>query len=163
MAAHYSQPKGFVGRQLIYRVSVGNESYGAIAAGSATRFLPGRTEFFGRKIPLNSLVNNTFFHIEKQNGRYPFSNFAAKVVATWRKTTMSDWLTYYGDEVLGWETLVEPPRTGILYTRDGWTRVGVTKGYTCKRLAGKGTDSWSGRRVWDTKNIRPKLVFVREV
>jgi len=76
---------------------------------------------------------------------------------------MSDWLTYYGDEVLGWETLVEPPRTGILYTRDGWTRVGVTKGYTCKRLAGKGTDSWSGRRVWDTKNIRPKLVFVREV
>jgi hypothetical protein len=43
-----------------------------------------------------------------------------------------------------------------------WTCVGMTKGYTCKRIGGQGTDSWTGQRIWDTKNLRPKLVFVRE-
>lgn len=163
MAAHYSAPKGFVGRQLVYRVSVDGIIYGATTAGSATRFLPGREAFFGGVIPLNNLVNNTFFHIEKQNGHYPFGNFAARVVAAWRKTVMIDWLAYYGDVVLGWETLVELPRIGTLYACDGWTEVGMTKGQTCKRVAGKSTDSWTGKRVWDTKNLRPKRVFVREV
>ena len=65
--------------------------------------------------------------------------------------------------MLGWETLVELPRTGTLYACDGWAEVGMTKGYTCKRVAGKGTDAWTGKRVWDTKNLRPKRVFVREV
>lgn len=68
MAAHYSAPKGFVGRQLIYLVLVDGIAYGAVVAGSATRFLPGREEFFGCSIPLNNIVNNTFFHIEKQGG-----------------------------------------------------------------------------------------------
>ena len=163
MAMHYSAPKGFVGRQLIYRVSVDDVIYGATAAGSATRFLPGRKTFFGRDIPLNNMVNNTFFHIEKQGGRYPFGNFAARVVAAWRKKVLVDWLLYYGDVVLGWETLVELPRIGTLYACDGWTEVGMTKGQTCKRVAGESTDSLTGRRVWDTKNLRPKRVFVREV
>lgn len=163
MAKHYSAPKGFVGRQLIYRVSVDGVIYGAIAAGSATRFLPGREAFFGRSIPLNNMVNNTFFHIEKQCGRYPFGNFAARVVAAWRKMVLIDWQTYYGDAVLGFETLVELPRIGTLYVCDGWTEVGVTKGQTCKRVAGISTDGWTGKRVWDTKNLRPKRVFVRKV
>lgn len=164
MASHYSAPKGFVGRQLIYRVQFAGVSYGAIAAGSATRFLPGRADFFGREIPLNNLVNNTFFHIEKQNGRYPFPRFAELVVRQWRTLVVHDWPEQYaGDVVEGWETLVELPRPGTVYLRDGWTLVGTTKGYTCKRVAGKGTDSWTGKRVWDTQNLRPKLVFVRNV
>lgn len=163
MTTHYSAPKGFVGRQLIYRVQVNGIIYGATAAGSATRFLPGRKDFFGREIPLNNMVNNTFFHIEKQAGRYPLRNFATQIVRKWREVVMIDWLTYYGDRVLGWETLVEEPRTGELYRRDGWTEVGMTKGYTCKRVAGKSTDGWTGKRVWDMKNLRPKRVFVREV
>jgi hypothetical protein len=66
----------------------------------------------------------------------------------------------YGDVPIGFESLVELPRSGEVYKRDGWTEVGVTKGQTCKRIAGKGTDSWTGRRVWDTKNLRPKRIFV---
>ncbi len=164
MAAHYSQPKGFVGRQLIYFVEHDGERYGAIAAGSATRFLPGREAFFGCVVPLNNHVNNTFFHIEKRGGgRYPYRHFAARVVAEWRNVVLGDWFARYGDRVLGWETLVELPRTGALYVRDGWTEVGMTKGFTCKRTAGKGTDSWSGKRVWDMKNLRPKRVFVRAI
>ncbi len=163
MSTHYSAPKGFVGRQLIYQISVEGIIYGATAAGSATRFLPGREAFFKRTIPLNNLVNNTFFHIEKQNGKYPCRNFAAHIVRKWREKVLLDWVLYYDDFVLGWETLVELPRTGELYVRDDWHEVGMTKGYTCKRVAGESTDTWTGKRVWDTKNLRPKRVFVREV
>jgi hypothetical protein len=49
---------------------------------------------------------------------------------------------------------------------NGWEEVGITVGYTCKRVSGKGrhrTDSWTGQRVWDTKNKRPKRVFVRHL
>mgnify|MGYP001576909858 CR=1 FL=1 len=160
MASHYSAPKGFVGRQLIYRISFEGTIYGAIAAGSATRFLPGREGFFGTTPPLNNLVNNTFFHIENQ-GRYPFHNFAASVVREYRARVLVDWPAVYGDLVMGFETLVELPRLGTLYVLDGWTEVGLTKGYTCKRIAGASTDAWSGKRVWNTKNLRPKRVFVR--
>lgn len=163
MSIHYSAPKGFVGRQLIYQIIFGETSYGAIAAGSATRFLPGRTDFFNCEIPLNNLVNNTFFHLEKQSTKYPSRNFSTQVVALWRETVRQDWQTKYGDLVLGWETLVELPRTGELYRRDGWSEVAVTEGFTCKREAGQGTDSWTGKRVWNTTRLRPKKVFVREV
>ena len=163
MAVHYSQPKGFVGRQLIYRIEVDGTVYGATAAGSATRFLPGRQEFFGCVLPLNNLVSNTFFHVEKQAGEYPMRNFTPKVVRAWREIVLIDWPARYGDEVLGFETLVELPRTGDLYIRDGWQEIGMTKGYTCKRVAGHGTDSWTGKRVWDTKNLRPKRVFAKTV
>jgi|GEM_PF-2515046 len=163
MASHYSAPKGFVGRQLIYKIFVNDICYGALAAGSATRFLPGRSDFFGREVLLDNLVNNTFFHIEKRNGQYPFRNFATAVVKKWRETVIYDWPRYYGSEVQGFETLVELPRTGELYRRDNWTEVGMTKGYTCKRVAGRGTDNWSGKRVWDVKNLRPKRVFVKKI
>lgn len=78
----------------------------------------------------------------------------------YRKTIEADWKQKYGDDVLWHETLVELPRTGDCYKKDGWRLVGQTKGYTCKRIAGNGTDSWTGKRVWDTENLRPKLVFV---
>lgn len=164
MARHYSAPKGFVGRSLIYLVVGNYRTYGAIVAGSATRFLPGREAFFGASLPLNNIVNNTFFHIEKVDGRYPYRNFVPKVLREWRLRVGAAWCEEYGDEVLGWESLVELPRTGDAYDRDGWTNVGTTHGYTCKRTAGKGTDSWSGRRAWNTDptQLRPKHVFVRQ-
>lgn len=160
MAEHYSQPKGFVGRQLIYLICHEGAVYGAIAAGSATRHLPGRAAVLGTP-PLNALVNNTFFHVKPLAG-YPLRNFTTRCVAAWRQRVQLDWIVYYGDIVAGFETLVELPRTGELYRRDGWVEVGQTKGFTCKREGGKGTDSWSGRRVWNTTELRPKRVFVRK-
>lgn len=46
MSIHYSHPKGFVGRQLIYKIFDDNEFVGVIVGGSATLHLPGRNEFF---------------------------------------------------------------------------------------------------------------------
>ena len=165
MKNHYSQPKGFVGRNICYAILFDGIYYGAIVGGSATLHLQGRNDFFNLqdKINLNLIINNIFFHIEKQNGKYPLRNFSQEILRLFRKRIKLDWENKYGDKIIGFETLVELPRTGELYKRDGWVLVGETKGYTCKRTSGTGTDSWTGKRVWDTKNLRPKHIFCRKV
>ncbi len=170
MAIHYSAPKGFVGRNICYAILWGGLYYGSIVGGSATLHLPGRDAFFGldthththtRTERLNQIVNNIFYHVEKVDGRYPCRWFTVEVLEAFRAQVVADWKARYGDDVIGFESLVELPRTGECYQRDGWALVGQTKGYTCKRTSGKGTDDWSGKRVWDTVNLRPKHVFVR--
>ena len=165
MDRHYSQPKGFVGRNICYSVIHNDICYGHIVGGSATRFLPGRDDFLGFSTleKLNNIVNNIFFHIEKVNGKYPIRWFSTAVLKCFRETIKDDWKLKYEDDIIGYETLVELPRTGDCYKKDGWDLVGQTKGYTCKRGAGKGTDGWSGKRVWDTENLRPKLVFCKKI
>ena len=163
MAVHYSAPKGFVGRNICYAVLWGGVYFGSIVGGSATLHLPNRNEYFGiDKGKLNNIINNIFFHVEKQDGKYPCRWFTVKVLSNFRRTIAKDWKLKYGDEVIGFESLVELPRTGDCYKKDGWDLIGQTTGYTCKRIGGKGTDNWSGKRVWDTKNLRPKLVFVKK-
>ncbi len=164
MAIHYSQPKGFVGRNICYAVEYDGIYYGHIVAGSATKFLPGRHDFLNTdKTFLNNIVNNIFYHIHKVNGEYPVRNFSTFIIRKFVNKVTLDWYNKYGNEVIGFETLIELPRTGECYRRAGWTEVGMTKGYTCKREAGKGTDSWSGKRVWDTVNLRPKRVFCLKI
>jgi len=167
MKNHYSQPKGFVGRSICYAIFYDNEYYGHIVAGSATRFLPNRNEFFGITIDeINKIINNIFYNISPLPGRkYPMRNFTASCVKEFVKKSQIDWFRKYGDECIGFETLVEKPRTGELYRRAGWSLVGETKGYTCKRGPGKGTDSWTGKRIWNTnpRLLRPKLVLCYKV
>jgi len=164
MVVHYSQPKGFVGRSICYAILWDNTYYGHIVAGSSTLHLPGRNEFFEiTKENLNNVVNNIFYSISPVLNRYPRRNFTTYVVQQWRERVKIDWKNKYGDSVFGYETLIELPRTGELYRRDGWQEVGMTKGYTCKRVAGTSTDSWSGKRVWNTENLRPKYVLCRKV
>lgn len=168
MAVHYSAPKGFVGRNICYAIMFNNIYYGAIVGGSATLHLVGRDEFFGitkqtKKAMLLKIINNIFYHIEKYNGHYPLRNMVPCVLAEFRKRISHDWRAKYGDEVIGFESLIELPRIGDAYKQDGGQEVGITKGQTCKRIAGKGTDGWTGKRVWDTKNLRPKRVFVRKI
>lgn len=163
MATHYSQPKGFVGRNICYAVYFNTTYYGHIVAGSATRFLPGRNEYLDITIDqLNNVVNNTFFNISPVD-KYPLRNFTSKVVRLFVKEVRCDWYKKYGDIVYGFETLIEKPRIGELYKRAGWEIVGETKGYTCKRVSGKGTDNWTGKRVWNTKYLKPKFVLCYKV
>lgn len=164
MKNHYSAPKGFVGRNICYAILYNDIYYGSIVGGSATLHLPNRNEYFGiNKSHLNHIINNIFFHVEKVNNKYPCHSFLPKILQKFRETMIKDWELKYNDKVLGFETLVELPRTGECYRRDGWKLIGQTAGYTCKRTAGKGTDSWSGKRVWDTNNLKPKLVFAKLV
>jgi hypothetical protein len=168
MAVHYSQPKGFVGRNICYAITYKSEYYGHIVAGSATRFLPGRNEFIGiNEKQLCFVISNIFFNVSPVTEKYPRRNFTSEILCNFVQKSTKDWEDKYGDPVLGFETLIEPPRTGELYRRAGWTHVGTTKGYTVKRKAwhenvaetGTGTDEWGGKRVWDMNDLRPKLVF----
>lgn len=162
MKTHYSKPKGFVGRSICYAIYYDKIYYGHIVGGSATRFLPGRNEYLNITIKdLNKVVNNIFFSINKVDNKYPLRNFTSKVVSLFTQQILQDWLDKYGDIVLGYETLVEKPRTGELYLKAGWQKVGETIGYTCKRISGKGSDSWSGKRVWNTnkEELRPKNIL----
>lgn len=162
MKNHYSQPKGFVGRNICYAIYYNSLYYGHIVAGSSTRFLPNRNEFLGITIEnLNNVINNIFFNISPINGSYPTRNFTSSVVKTFVNQSRKDWETKYGDICVGFETLVEKPRTGSLYLKAGWKIIGETKGYTCKRISGQSTDNWSGKRVWNTNpdELRPKLVL----
>lgn len=156
MKDHYSAPKGFVGRSLCYRVSVGGVTYGYTVWGSTAKWLPGRNPKF---CDLNCIVNNLFYSVSKVNGAYPMRNFTSEVVIACLYRVSIDWFCKYGDMVDRFETLTEPPRTGELYRRAGFQHAGRTKGQTCKRTGGTGSDSWKGARVWDTKNLRPKDVW----
>lgn len=162
MKVHYSSPKGFVGRNICYAILYDDIYYGAIVGGSATKFLPNRNEYFNN-CNLNNIINNIFYHVEKVNGDYPIRNFTVEVLKEFRNAVSLDWEKKYGDIVYGFESLVELPRTGEIYKRDGWDEIGITKGFTCKRIGGKGTDNWTGKRIWDTTNLRPKRVFAKRI
>jgi hypothetical protein len=166
MAIHYSQPKGFVGRNIPLAVYYEDSYYGHIVFGSATRHIPGRNEALGMTIAdLNLVANNIFYNISRVNGKYPLRNFTSRVVEEACRVVPILWYEKYGDKLIGFETLVELPRTGELYLKAGWEIVGKTVGYTCKRVAGVGSDGWTGRRVWNTGNdsLRPKLVLVKKI
>ncbi len=65
--------------------------------------------------------------------------------------------------MIGFECLVALPRTGQIYKQDRLKEIGLTHGFTCKRVAGKGTDNWTGKRVWNTTELFPKRIFVRNI
>ena len=159
MEIHYSHPNGFVGRQIMYKVLDENNKFcGAIAGGSATVHLPGREEFFGDEFELQQIVNNTFYHLLDVED----INFGTKVLKLWRRKIVEDWQKLYEDRVIGFETLVELPRTGSIYKADNWTLTGTTKGYTCRRVGGNSdSEKFGGVRVWDYDNLKPKLVFCK--
>jgi len=163
MEKHYSQPKGFVGRNICYAIYYNNIYYGHIVGGSCTLNLPGRNNFFKvDKSKYNNIINNIFYHIEKVKNKYPLRNFTTKVLKFWRKQIEKDWFKKYGNEVIGFESLIEPPRTADLYKKDKWKYLGKTKGFTCKRVPGKEKGVFKyGKRIWDYKNLRPKLVYAR--
>ncbi len=161
MSNHYSHPKGFVGRNICYAITYNNVYYGHIVGGSATRNLPGRNEFLNvTRADLNKVVNNIFFNVSPPADRkYPLRNFTSSIVKVFIKKISKDWLAEYGDPVVGFETLIELPRAGELYRRAGWTNVGTTKGYTCKRTVGYEFEGYRGERVWDYVDLRPKAVW----
>lgn len=166
MKIHYSNPRGFVGRNICYAIYFNDTYHGHIVGGSSTRFLPGRNEYFNITIDnLNNIVNNVFYNISKVDGKYPTRNFTSKVLDKFCNTIIEDWYNKYNDKVIGFETLIQKPRTGELYRRAGWELVGETIGYTCKRVGGKGTDNWTGKRQWNTdkESLKPKLVLCKKI
>lgn len=168
MENHYSKPKGFVGRSICLGIRHNNVYYGHIVFGSATLHLPGRNDFLGVvcKDDIQRIANNTFYNISSES-KYPMRNFTTRVLIEAEKIVIALWREKYGSTLIGFETLVEQneTRTGDLYIKGGYVPVGTTKGFTCKRVGGVGSDEWSGIRVWnkDPENLRPKLVLCKKI
>ena len=112
---------------------------------------------------LIALLITFFYNVSPVHTKYPIRNFTSKVLNSFEEQSRFDWKKKYGDSVIGFESLVLPPRTGELYLRNSWVVIGVTKGFTCRRVSGPSTDGWGGRRIWDTKNIQPKLVLAKKI
>ena len=138
---------------------------------------------------LQHIINNIFFSISPtasdslEQGdlfqraipiKYPFANFSSHVLRLFMEQSPIDWEERYGDQVWGFETLVEPrrrpgdplsgDRTGEVYRRVGWDIVGQTVGQTCRRVPGASKTERGmrgGVRQWeeDPTKFRPKLVF----
>jgi hypothetical protein len=165
MQNHYTQPKGFIGRSIQYLIYYDGVLYGAITGNSPIQHLVGRLthlyEYYHCKMDLDFIVNNQFFHIDKSCGRYPTRNFASKVLDYYKQKISEDWKHKYGFPIVFFETLVEPPRTGELYIRNGWDYLGMTKGFTCKRGGGAGTDNYTGKRIWNLDKLKPKHIFMQ--
>ena len=111
MAVHYSKPGGFVGRNICYAVMFDDVYYGAIVGGSSTLHLVGRDDFFGltketKRQALRQIVNNIFYHIEKKGGKYPVRNMVPAVLKLFRQRVVLDWRLKYGDDVIGFESLI---------------------------------------------------------
>lgn len=164
MDLHYTQTKGFVGRSICYRINYDSICYGYIVAGSAVRHLKGRNEFFNIEYlsDLRRIINNIFFNVHKVDNKYPFRNFVQHVILTFERQAAIDWKAKYGNSVLGYETLVEVPRTGECYKRAKWTQVGITVGYTCRRVKGREIGTFTGQRIWNRVTLAPKLVFCKK-
>lgn len=152
MPKHYSHPKGFVGRSICYAILYDGFYHGHIVAGSVALFSPGRADYFG-DVNLVNLVGNTFYHVFKRGDKYPIRNFTVAVLNNFVELSIRDWFDKYGDYVIGFESLVELPRTGELYKRAGWDECSeLTKGWSCRRISAKlhkSTDAYkSSARIW---------------
>ncbi len=150
MSRHYSKPRGFVGRRIIYRVVAAGQVWGFTVAGSTTLHCrPAKKLLVFRDRLLKRIPNNTFFRLERGERKYPWRNFVPSVIDAWERHVFARWREKYGDEVLAYETLVAPPRTGECYLRCGWRFLGWTQGWEAKRTRRTETrDSYGGTRVW---------------
>lgn len=156
MPIHYSQPKEFVGRSLHYAIYYEDTFFGCISWASCILLSKIRDSFFNieSRSQLVGIANNIFYHVEPVV-KYPIRNFTTRVLLDSEEIVYKDWLDRYGDALIGYESLVEPPREGTLYKKAGYTLVGKTQGFQLKKP--------KQIKVYDTVNLKPKLVFCKRI
>jgi len=155
---HYTSPRNFIGKNLTYLIKVDNAVCGVIVGGSTSFTLTGRNEFFGSDCDIQSIINNRLFRLESD-----IKNLGTQVLKVWRNKVVVDWKEKYGDNPIGFETLVRPPLTGSVYKADNWELVGMTKGFTAKTNWTKKTRIWipTDKRLVFMKRVKlPKFAFL---
>ena len=119
----------FVGRQLNYSINCEGYEIGFIGVGSAVMGMKDRDQYISwtKQQRLHNLV-----HIAN-NWRFTLldnlpKNSGSKVLSLLTNQARIDWKERYSDELVLLETMVEAPRTGIVYQASGWVHVGKTMG-----------------------------------
>lgn len=158
--------KGEVGRQIQFIIWRGDQRLGIITGGSAAFEIACRDEFFGvndknRERLIQRLVQNTVCRMVVHE-----RGLMQRVLSLWVRIIPYVWFDLYSEDVVGFETTVEPgiikhedgteeKRDGHNYKGANWKEVGMTAG-SAKRVSGAGNKH---RREETSK----KLVFVKKV
>ena len=123
------------GQQIHFLIWYKGEQVGIISGGSVVYGTRLRDEFFKvpketaeRKRVLNSIVNNTVYHLAPRE-KFLF----ARALALWEKVVPYVWNELYEVPVCGFETFIDPKGTknggrGSGYRGIGWTWLGKTAG-----------------------------------
>ena len=119
----------YVGRQCNYSIWCQGHEIGFTGIGSAIMAMKGRDTFIGwtkqqRMHNLTKIANNWRYTLIDNLPK----NTGSKVISMVINQARIDWKKKYGDELVLLETLVEAPRTGIVYRASGWIEVGETLG-----------------------------------
>jgi len=136
----YKQGGNYAGRQINWfiRDMETDEIYGCIGVGSAIYVLKARGDFIGwkgltypsvceeKQRNLNKIANNWRFTMMPNT--ISISNMGSKVLSLLHKAAPKEWELKYGDKLVLFETLIEPPHLGTIYKAAGWIYLGETLG-----------------------------------
>ena len=139
----YVNTTTYGGRQINWLIHSNIGYVGAIGLGSAIMALKDRDNFIGwnKETRLRNLVNIANNWRCCLMGNY--KNLGTKVLSLLIKHGKIEWKKKYGNELYLIETLIKPPKTGLMYLAGCWSQVGHTKGSQFK---------WIHKKNWDQYN-----------
>ena len=121
---------------LVYETKSGN-LIGAIGVSSAVIALSMRDSYIGwnaeqRIANLNKVANNYRFAVINEN--ITLDCAGSIILKALRHTSRYRWQHKYNDPLVLLETYIKPPWQGTVYVADNWIRVGITKGFSIKKV-----------------------------
>lgn len=154
---HYPGSKGICGRSQNYIILYKNKLTGIIGFNSPPQMVSDVDKYFNinkenRKAKLSRILNNNVYRLVVSE-----PNLASRVLSLIIPRLKKDYEESYGERLIGLMTFVEPPRDGKCYQASGWTYVGETKGFSCKRGGREG--KWK-KKQWSKSGVK-KHIYVK--
>lgn len=162
-------------RKLFWSVFEDGRRVGVFGLSSAYDWPKDVTAYMkANALTFNNVANNVVFALAGTEGK----NIGTQALALIRRDAVRWWKDSYGDDLLAFQTFIEPPRTGALYRADNWVVIGMTSGDAVEtvtlapgEVAPEGfaerTCEYAGgvtRRTAQTrKKVAPKIILMRAV
>ncbi len=156
------------GQQNHFLIWYKGEQVGIISGGSAVYRTAMRDEFFkmpkeiaDRKRVLNSIVNNTIYHIENHE-----DHLFARVLALWEKVIPYTWHEFYEVPVCGFETFIadeekQDDECGSGYKGTGWKLLGKEAGNAKTHPRKNGRKKEDGKSLQKSGSAPSKTLFCK--
>lgn len=165
---HYTESRGAPpGRKLAWEIVEDGALRGWIGLSEPAFKLAARRRLgLTDARPLPGTACNFIFRLER-----PGAVRASEILRAWRVVAASGWAERYDEELVHFETSIDPSKVassvvGACYRRAGYRHIGQTTGRTCRRPAGggagigeHGTDNWPKGRVWTDGSVKEVFYF----
>ncbi len=117
----------------------------------------------------NSMISNGLFRMLVPTREYPCVDFTTAILEVCERALPKDWKGKYPGvgRIIALETLVQLPRLGRLYVKNGWRLLTLTKGVELRRSSAVGPQEVSSGEGWGGGVRRAesvphrKLVYVK--